>query len=122
LARLSAPDPSRPLDEVQSILGNLRALLNTRVGDSPSAPDFGIPDLTEHVHDFPNAAQGIVRSIRDTVAKYEPRLRNVRVRLVPGEDPLKLVFEISARLASDRHRGLVRVRTEMTHSGHVTVE
>ena len=122
LGRLASTDPSRPVDEVQSILGNLRALLNTREGDSPAASDFGVLDLCDLVHNFPNATQYVQRSIRDTIAKYEPRLRNVRVRSVPSEDPLKLVFEVSARLTNDRRRGLVRVRTEVNHAGRVNVE
>jgi type VI secretion system protein len=122
LSRLAAPDPSRPLDEVASILGNLKALLNTRIGESLSASEFGISDLTDLVHNFPSAAQVMERSIRATVAEYEPRLRNVRVRLIPSDDPLKLVFEISARLAADPTRGLVRVRTEVSPSGQVHVE
>jgi type VI secretion system protein len=62
------------------------------------------------------------RSIRETVARYEPRLSNVRVRVVPSDDPLKIVFEVSARLTNDRRRGLVRVRTEVNPSGRVEVQ
>ena len=115
-------DPGRPIDEVQSILGNLRVLLNTRTGDAPAAPDFGVMDFCDVVHSMPNAGQYLQRSIRDTISKYEPRLRNVRVRMVPADDQLKLVFEISARLTSDRRRGLVRVRTELSPGGRVQVE
>jgi type VI secretion system protein len=121
-SRLSAADPARPLDDVQSILGNLRVILNTRTGDSPASPDFGIIDFCDLVHNFPDATTYIQKSIRDTLAKYEPRLKSVRVRQVPSEDPLKLVFEISARLSSDRRRGLVRVRTEVNPGGRVKVE
>jgi type VI secretion system protein len=122
LSRLTAPDPSRPIDDVQSILGNLRAILNTRVGDSLSAAGFGIIDLADLVHNFPNAALIMERSIRATVSEYEPRLKNVRVRQIPSDDALKLVFEIAARLAGDKHQGLVRVRTEVDPTGRVHVE
>ena len=122
LARLSSADPSRQADEVQSILGNLRILLNTREGDSLAAPDFGILDLSDLVHNFPDATQYVQRSIRDTILKYEPRLRNVRVRSISSDDPLRLAFEISARLATGNRRGLVRVRTEIGPSGRATVE
>ena len=85
-------------------------------------PDFGILDLADLVHDFPDATQYMQKAIRDTLSKFEPRLKNVRVRAVPSDDPLKLVFEISARLAQDKRRGLVRVRTEVAPSGRVKVE
>ncbi len=122
LSRLNAPDPLRPVDEVQSILENLRAILNARIGESHSASGFGIMDLADLVHNFPNAAVMLEKSIRATVAEFEPRLKNVRVRQVPSDDPLTMVFEIAARLAGDRHQGVVRVRTEVTPQGRVSVE
>ncbi len=122
LSRLASADPSRPVDEVHSIVGNLRAILNTRLGDSMSAKDFGVVDFVDLVHQFPSAAQTIQRSIRNTIAHYEPRLRNVRVRVVDSGDPLSLAFEVSARLVGDKRRGLVRVRTEMSQGGRVKVE
>lgn len=97
-------------------MGNLRALLNTREGDSPAIPEFGVLDLSDLVHNFPDASQYVQKSIRDTIVRYEPRLRNVRVRAVPSDDPLKLAFEISARVAGDS-RETVRVRTEIGPSG-----
>lgn len=109
-------------DEVQSIVENLRAILNTRVGDSLSASGFGIIDLADLVHNFPNAAQIMEKSIRATVGDYEPRLKQVRVRLVPSDDPLTLVFEIAARLAGDRGQGMVRIRTQVSSAGRVHVE
>lgn len=122
LGRLASSNPSRLSDEVQSIIGNLRAILNTRLGDSPAASDFGVIDLADLYHDFPNATQYLQRSIRDTIQKYEPRLTSVRVRPAPSEDPLTLVFDISARLTHDRRRGLVRVRTQVNHGGRVDIE
>lgn len=122
LGRLASSNPSRTPDEVQSIIGNLRAILNTRLGDSPAAADFGVIDLADLYHDFPNATQYLQRSIRDTIQKYEPRLTSVRVRPAPSEDPLTLVFDISARLTHDRRRGLVRVRTQVNHGGRVDIE
>lgn len=122
LGRLASSTPARSSDEVQSIIGNLRAILNTRLGDSPAAADFGVVDLSDLYHDFPDATQFLQRSIRDTIQKYEPRLTSVRVRPASSEDPLTLVFDISARLASDRKRGLVRVRTQVNHGGRVEIE
>lgn len=122
LSRLASTAPSRSTDEVQSIIGNLRAILNTRLGDSPAAVDFGVIDLSDLYHDFPDATQFLQRSIRDTIQKYEPRLTSVRVRPAPSDSPLTLVFDISARLASNRKRGLVRVRTEVNHGGRVEIE
>lgn len=122
LSRLASTDPSRQVDEVHSIVGNLRALLNTRLGDSMAAHGFGVVDFVDLIHQFPTAAQTIQRSIRDTITQFEPRLRNVRVRIADSGDPLTLAFEVSARMVGDKRRGLVRVRTEMSQGGRVKVE
>jgi len=119
---LASTDPSRQVDEVHSIVGNLRALLNTRLGDSMAAHGFGVVDFVDLIHQFPTAAQTIQRSIRDTITQFEPRLRNVRVRIADSGDPLTLAFEVSARMVGDKRRGLVRVRTEMSQGGRVKVE
>jgi len=121
LSRLGASDPSRRLEDVHSIVGNLKAILNTRVGDSPAAPAFGLIDLSDLVHNFPDATAYVQRSIRDTIAQFEPRLRSVRVRPVDTDDPLRIAFEISARLAGERS-GVVRIRTEIGPSGQAKVE
>ena len=120
LSRITG-ESARGVDEVERIVGNLQALLNTRLGDAVSAEGFGVVDLVDIIHDFPAAAQIMQRSIRATIAKYEPRLRNVSVRTVPSEDPLKLTFEISGRLSGDRRRGVVRLRSEMSHGGRVKI-
>ena len=47
---------------------------------------------------MPEAIGAIQQSIRATILKYEPRLKNVSVRFVPSEDPLSVRFEVVARL------------------------
>jgi type VI secretion system protein len=121
LARISGEAASRGSDEVEGIVANLHALLNTRLGDAVSAEGFGVVDLVDLVHDFPAAAQIMQRSIRATIARYEPRLSSVTVRSVASEDPLILSFEISGRLADDRRRGVVRLRSDVSHGGRVRV-
>ena len=39
----------------ESVLSNLRHLLNSRPGISPAMPDYGIPDLTEVVYNMPDS-------------------------------------------------------------------
>ena len=43
------------LDAVESITEHLRVLLNTRKGESVTAPGFGVVDFTDLVHTFPAA-------------------------------------------------------------------
>ena len=95
LARLSSG--GQRIAELESIVAHLQELLNTRIGESLSAPDFGIVDFADLVHNFPEATQ------------------------VPSNDPLSLAFEISGRMASGTHRGPFRVRTELNSSGKMQV-
>jgi type VI secretion system protein len=112
---------ARTVDPVDSILEHLRALLNTRKGDSASAPDFGVHSFIDLVHNFPGAAQILLRSIKATVLAFEPRLKNVNVRHVPEEDPLLLRYEISGQLADATDRRTLRFNTQISAGGRTKV-
>jgi type VI secretion system protein len=109
-----------PVDDVESIVAHVRALLNTRVGDSPCAPRLGIADFSDIVHTFPGGIQQLSASMRGTILENEPRLRAVTVRHIPGESPLVLRFEISAQPAARGARPL-RITTTVRPGGRVDV-
>lgn len=111
----------RRIDVVESIGENLRALLNARQGASSSVIDFGVIDFVDIVHELPGSITKVQESIRNTIQQYEPRLRNVTVRFLPGEDPLRLQFEVTARLAEDKRR-TVRFATSLEAGGRFEVE
>lgn len=106
-------------DEQTAVLAHLQALLNTRMGESSSAPALGLVDFADVVHGFPASAQVLVAGIRAMLLAYEPRLESVQVRPAPSADALALAFEISARLAGGR--GHLHLRTELSASGHFAV-
>lgn len=120
LSRFAGKDTGA-IDVVESIGEHLRVLLNTRRGDSVSAPDFGILDFTDVVHEFPGGIQHLAKSIRTTILQYEPRLKSVGVRHVPDENPLTLRFEISAQLADGRSARTLRFSTTVRPGGRVDV-
>jgi type VI secretion system protein len=119
LSRLASG--SRRTDVVSSVVDHLKDMLNTRTGESVTVPDFGVVDFADVCHNMPEAIGAIQQSIRATILKYEPRLKNVSVRFVPSEDPLVLRFEVVARLA-DARRSVVRLRTNLEPGGHIQVE
>lgn len=123
LSRIEAEEgaSTRDRDVSTSIVEHLRVLLNTRKGDSATAPGFGVVDFTDLVHSFPTAVQTLQAAIRATVLEYEPRLRNISVRHVPDDDPLVLRFEITAQPADRNARGMLRFRTQMSAGGKVEV-
>ena len=105
-----------------SVLEHLRVLLNTRRGDSEAAPDFGIPDFTDYLHNVPNALLELQIALQQTIARYEPRLTQIVVRAV-DVDPASLVlyFEVSAKVTGARDQPL-RFVTRMVRGGRVLVD
>ncbi len=69
---------------LRSVLDNLQRILNTRQGNVPIQKDLGIPDLSDIVHTFPESILTMQQSIRQTITKYEPRLKSVRVSYTGG--------------------------------------
>lgn len=121
LDKVASGQTGREQDAVSSIVGNLRALLNSRRGDSTSAPEFGIPCFCDLMHGFPESLAQLQQAVKATILEFEPRLKNVVVRHVPGEDPLVIHFEITGQLASRNGRRMLRFRTDMAAGGHVEV-
>lgn len=97
-------------DERAAVLANLRLLCNTRPGDSPAAPDFGVPDLADLLHQFPAASTALQHALRAAILRHEPRLRAVQVR--PGADHS---LEIHAQLAGVP----MHLRAHLTPSGRI---
>lgn len=118
LARLGTDGPR--LDDSAAICEHLQVLLNARVGESATVPDFGLPDFTDIVHRIPEGVGNVERSMQDVIQKYETRLCKVRVRYVASEDAFRLYFEISARFSDDRSKPF-KVRTEMESGGRFKV-
>lgn len=100
-------------DQLGSVLANLRLLFNTRPGDSPASPDFGVPDLADLLHQFPAASAALQHGLRAAIARHEPRLRAVQVR---SGGPHSL--EIDAQLAGVP----LRLRALLTPSGCIDLD
>ena len=111
-----------PHKTVESVLEHLRKMLNVRQGSVCTLPDYGIPDLNSLFMQYPDAVLALRRIIRESLEKYEPRLRRVNVRYIPDEDdPLILRFEITARLVMDEKDSPIRFETVVGDNGEVRV-
>lgn len=107
----------------KSVLRHLQKMLNTRHGNAPVQLDYGLPDLTELVHSFPESIAQMQKAIRNTIEKYEPRLRAVKVSYVPSDDdPLRVKFEITAQLVTTREKTPIWFETTLDSSGQVEVK
>ncbi len=114
-------------EDLESIVGqHLQRMLNTRQGSSLTVPDYGIVELSELLHDFPDAMGIMQRAIKNSILKYEPRLKNVQVRTVDGDsidNTVNVYFEITAQLSyPDGQRQAVHFNTAVDQSSNVSVE
>ena len=112
-------DPKRVID---SVLKHLQRILNTRQGSVPIGEDYGMPDFTYFLRAYPDSIREIERSIRETIQKYEPRLKAIQVNSIPNdEDVLSLRFQIIARLATDEDKGPVLFESILGSDGKMSV-
>ena len=129
LDRLADPRPDVPRATrqnegqlVASILEHLGKMLNTRRGNAPIAPDYGIPDMSDLVHLFPDAIRIMEQAIRTTIEKHEPRLTSVRVKYAGSEDDVFSVhFEITAMLAESDSGRSISFETKVESNGEVSI-
>jgi type VI secretion system protein len=127
LARLRAPERGLAVagaeDELRaSVLEHLRNMCSTRRGSMRQRPDYGLPDISELVHSFPEAIGKIRDALLHTIETYEPRLKNVRVVHVPSSSiELMVRFEIRASLADAPGAAPVRFETQVTSSRAIEV-
>jgi type VI secretion system protein len=86
-----------------SVMAHLRRLLNTKQGSVPIDDDYGLAELTELPGSFaPDNLVEIEEKITGVIAKYEPRLTDIRVAFAKRQDDsLALRFEISGRVNAD---------------------
>jgi type VI secretion system protein len=104
-----------------AVIEHLRVLLNTRRGEAPTVPGYGVPDFSDVVHSFPNGIQSLQKAIRETIMEFEPRLKSVQVRHVLNEeDVLTLRFEITGRLAEGNR--LLKLQTRVQAGGKINVD
>ena len=117
--RRAREDPGRAID---SILRHLQRILNTRLGNVPIADDYGLPDFTEFLSAYPRSLKDFERSIRQTILKYEPRLKAVRVSFIPREDePFALRFQIVGQLATETDGNPVYFESVVGSEGKITI-
>jgi type VI secretion system protein len=107
------------------VLDHLREMLGTRMGSALTVPDYGMIEVSDMLYEFPDAIGIIQRGLKTTLAKYEPRLKNVQVRsLEAGEDESRmfLYFEITAQLLyPNGERQAIRFTTKVDESSSIEI-
>ena len=119
-AKRSREDPKKTID---SVVSHLQRILNTRQGSVPIAEDYGVPDFTDALRNYPESVRESERSIRLMIQKYEPRLKAIRVHfLPPDEEILTLRFQIAAQLAIDNEKIPVQFESHVGTDGKIEVK
>jgi type VI secretion system protein len=105
----------------RSLLRHLTAMLNTRRGNVPIAPDYGIADLTDLGGKFTEEGIGDLEAeLARVILRYEPRLSAVRVEYAPRPDlPLAAVFRLEATVQTERGPSPLRFETILDATGVV---
>ncbi len=118
--RRESADSARLID---SVIGYLRNILNTRQGNAQIAPDFGVPDFTAMVGASGlDAIRSIQKSMTDVIMKYEPRLDSVHLEFTPEDDsPLSMQFRMNAMLKLDGEDIPVIFETVLEPDGRINV-
>jgi type VI secretion system protein len=127
LARVRRPDLAqqrRAASDAEirdSILANLSYMCGTRLGTMLTCPDYGVADVSEMIHAFPDAIGLMAQTLRHTIQTYEPRLQNVQVVHVPSEGgDLTLRFEIRGRVAT-ASKSPVKFETTLDAARRLTI-
>ena len=106
----------------ESVVAHLRSMCSTRRGSMITCPDFGVIDVSELIHSFPDAIALMARTMRHSILTYEPRLTNVVIRHMPSDtSDLTLRFEITAKLTSGDHKTPVKFETSINPDRKVNV-
>ncbi len=107
----------------RSILRNLQRILNTRTGHAAAQMDLGTPAPCEMALMSRDGLAGVVRSLKQCIEKYEPRLSSVEVTYVRGEDDvLTLRFQVTAKVATSKNGAQISFDTLVDSCGRIKLQ
>lgn len=97
-------------------------MLNVRKGSLVTSEDYGIPDFSEFVSQFPDAVNKLKFSIRDFLLSFEPRIQSVQITHEPDIDkPLELKFSVVTKVFINDDVQNLSFETVLTSSGQAIV-
>lgn len=101
-----------------SVLDNMQRILNSRAGTLAHLPDYGLPDMGQVLQGLPATAHGLMRTLQETLTRYEPRLKTVNIQLLPQTQPGHLEYSLDVQLKSGRQ---VTFGTTLAAEGKILV-
>ena len=120
LGPLPGQDPrSTPRWVGEPVRDHLTLLLNTRRGSVPNLDDYGMPDVSSFYSDYPASLTALRSEVERLIATYEPRLRDVKVRLIESEHrEFRVALLITGEVDDDGESARVQYRTTFSSNGH----
>lgn len=113
-------EPLEPLAPEQqlarSVVDSIRRILNARAGSLKHLPDYGLPDLGHIYRHLPASAHQLMRSIEQTLLRYEPRLSAVEVSFGGEHEQMVLRYRLRCRL---QQQGELELEASFTPEGNV---
>lgn len=107
---------------MDSVRDNLRRLVNARHGMSQAQPDYGLPAFNDLSAEGDTYIKRVRDAIQATIAKYEPRLKNVRVSpQADGANPANLRFRVDATLIGATEECRISYETAVQAGGAIDV-
>jgi type VI secretion system protein len=104
----------------QSIVENLRLVLQTRQGSVQHLPDFGVPEFMQLYIESRGSIDPIRDAIKDTILKYEPRIERVNVMKSDfDERNMRVSLKIRATIKDNPNREVLF--TEFSTTGWTKV-
>ncbi|MCL1125548.1 type VI secretion system baseplate subunit TssE [Shewanella surugensis] len=87
-------------ETMDSIKRSIARVLNARIGESQSCPEYGLLDFNDASLGSFDLGLQIRLSIKNCIERFEPRISNVEVTVFHDESsPLNLTFNIVGKLA-----------------------
>ena len=113
--------PSRWIGD--PVRDHLTLLLNSRQGSVPNLPDYGLPDMSSFMSEYPNSLSELRGVLERLLRKYEPRLHNPSVRLVESDaTEFKVSFLILGEVETGGDERIrVKYRTTISGTGHAAL-
>lgn len=104
------------------VRNHLALLLNTRRGSVPTQPEYGMPDVAGFYSEYPASLAELRLVVEELIKRYEPRLDNVRVRIMESDHKeFRVSLLISGEIEEEGEVATVQYRTTISASGQADV-
>jgi len=101
--RRSTLSKNKEISLINDIKNHLQCLLNTKQQSVAWLPNYGMPDLSGLLQSLPYTKQELLKQMKTTIERYEPRLSHIQIEDKQTHKEYALLeVSITAQLRSDK--------------------